>query len=160
MNNTILYAADLGIFEPMLMHSVSELAAKQNAKVTVLHCIEPIGIFADAVISSYLSEELKNELRTHGVERVFEEIKDKVLCVLEDELEDEDIDTNLLQDVRVVSGPVAETILFEAEQIDADLIVLGSHSHVSSMPSSLGSVAQKVLQTSHKPVLLVPTLNS
>lgn len=53
-------------------------------------------------------------------------------------------------------GPYAETILREAEQLRADVIVLGSHGHGRLHALLVGSVAEGVLRGAKVPVLVVP----
>ncbi len=53
-------------------------------------------------------------------------------------------------------GPCAETILREAERLDARLIVLGSHGHGRLHALLMGSVAEGVLRGMKVPVLVVP----
>ena len=49
----------------------------------------------------------------------------------------------------------ATAILKVAEEIQADLIIMGSHGHKGLKKWVLGSVAQEVLSSSHYPVLVV-----
>ncbi|NIQ94323.1 MAG: universal stress protein, partial [Desulfuromonadales bacterium] len=49
----------------------------------------------------------------------------------------------------------SQGILREAEQADADLIIMGTHQHTSIGEALLGSTALKVLHYSSKPVLLI-----
>lgn len=49
----------------------------------------------------------------------------------------------------------ATAILKVAEEIQADLIIMGSHGHKGLKKWVLGSVAQEVLSNSHYPVLVV-----
>ena len=49
----------------------------------------------------------------------------------------------------------ATAILKVAEEIPADLIVMGSHGHKGLKKWVLGSVAQEVLSSSHYPVLVI-----
>ncbi|EMP8612981.1 universal stress protein, partial [Acinetobacter baumannii] len=50
---------------------------------------------------------------------------------------------------------VHEEIIQAAQELNADLIVMGSHGRTSVRKLVLGSVAQKVLGESHIPVLIV-----
>ena len=49
----------------------------------------------------------------------------------------------------------ATTVCQEAERFGADLICIGSHAHAGLTAEVLGSVAQKVVAHSRKPVLVV-----
>lgn len=53
------------------------------------------------------------------------------------------------------SGSPAETIVWVAEKTDHDLIVMGSHGHSRAHRALLGSVSERVLETSLTPVLLM-----
>ncbi|WER50375.1 universal stress protein [Cupriavidus sp. WKF15] len=60
-----------------------------------------------------------------------------------------------LLDKPVSKGRLAETILAQADQCNADLIVLGAHGRRGYLRVVVGSVAQAVVHQSRKPVLLV-----
>jgi nucleotide-binding universal stress UspA family protein len=62
----------------------------------------------------------------------------------------------VLADVRLREGDTVRQILHEAESIDADLIVLGTHGRSGFERLTLGSVAEKVLRRAARPVLAVP----
>lgn len=53
-------------------------------------------------------------------------------------------------------GPTAETILAEAERLEADLVVMGSHGRGALYRALLGSVSEGVLRRTRVPVLVVP----
>jgi nucleotide-binding universal stress UspA family protein len=55
------------------------------------------------------------------------------------------------------SGAMAETILNEADAVDADAIVLGSRGRGGVGSFLLGSVSHAVLQSADRPVLIVPS---
>lgn len=57
----------------------------------------------------------------------------------------------------VGSGHVIEELLERAEEIDADVIVMGAHSRETIVERVLGTVADRVLRHAERPVLLVPT---
>ena len=54
---------------------------------------------------------------------------------------------------RVVSGYAAEEIVSVAEEVGADLIVLGTHGRKGIDKILFGSVAEKVIKTATVPVL-------
>src|SRR6266478_4614459 len=54
------------------------------------------------------------------------------------------------------TGAVVEEVLNEADVVNADLIVLGTHGHGAMYNLLVGSVTKGVLRRSTRPVLLVP----
>lgn len=160
MLNTILYATDLGLYGPFLLEHVCELAKRHGAQVHVVHAIEPIGLFADAILKTYVPDTVKSELQHGGIESVKDAIRLQVKHAFEDDFIDFEGNRDWIADVHVVDGAPADVILKEAERLGVDLIVLGTHGGVSSHATALGSVANKVLQLARVPVYLVPTSSS
>ena len=58
-----------------------------------------------------------------------------------------------------VQGPTIDTILAQADQLQADLIVVGSHGHGATYDLLVGSVSSGVIRKSKVPVLVVPARN-
>jgi len=58
------------------------------------------------------------------------------------------------------TGAVAEEILNEADALNADLIVMGTHGHGAVYNLLVGSATKGVLKHSTRPVLLVPSSRS
>jgi nucleotide-binding universal stress UspA family protein len=56
----------------------------------------------------------------------------------------------------LVPGATPETLVREAERLNADLIVLGSHGHGAIRRALLGSVSEHVLHHAHRPLLILP----
>ena len=56
----------------------------------------------------------------------------------------------------LVQGSTPETIVREAERLDSDLIVLGSHGHGALRRALLGSVSEHVLHHAGRPLLILP----
>jgi nucleotide-binding universal stress UspA family protein len=60
-------------------------------------------------------------------------------------------------DVRVTEGlKVADEVLVQAQRLDADVIVVGSHGRSGVERLLLGSIADRILRKSRRPVLVVP----
>ena len=56
---------------------------------------------------------------------------------------------------KIHHGPASEGIIFVADEVGADLIIMGSHGRTGVKRLLLGSVARAVLTESHIPVLIV-----
>lgn len=61
-----------------------------------------------------------------------------------------------LDRVLVCDRKPEDEILAAAQEMDADLVVVGTHGYTGMKRWLLGSVSERVLQASHRPVLLVP----
>ena len=158
MLKNILYASDLGLYGPFILEHVSELANRHHAQVTVIHAVEPVSVLADALLSTYVPEASMLALKHHGYEAVLTTIRARVKQAFEDDLMDFRGSTDWIRDVQVVGGEPAQVILEHAEEINADLIVMGTHGGRSGSRTAIGSVASKVLQLSRVPIYLVPTV--
>jgi nucleotide-binding universal stress UspA family protein len=58
----------------------------------------------------------------------------------------------------LLQGATVATLKAEAERLQADLIVLGSHGHGAMYNLLVGSVAEGLVRAARLPVLLVPTV--
>ena len=54
MIRSMLYATDLGLYAPFVMQHALALARTFNADLYVVHAVEPMGLFAESVLQSYL----------------------------------------------------------------------------------------------------------
>lgn len=59
-------------------------------------------------------------------------------------------------DIRLVTGSTVETLLAEAEEFKADLIVMGSHHRHGLAKLLVGSVSEEVLKEHKWPLYIVP----
>lgn len=57
----------------------------------------------------------------------------------------------------LVQGPIARTLLAQAEKLGADVIVVGSHGHGALFDLLAGSVSAAVIRKADRPVLVVPS---
>jgi nucleotide-binding universal stress UspA family protein len=69
-----------------------------------------------------------------------------------DRLREAGINTTAL----LVRGPVAATLLKEAERLKADVLVVGSHGHGAMLHMLVGSVSEQILKKAACPVLIIP----
>ena len=157
MIKNILYATDLGLYAPYLLEHVMSLASKHGAQVHAVHAIEPMGVFAESILTTYMSSREVAELRHRGFNDVMQKIREQVENAFADEFAECSCDLELINDIQVINGKPADVIIETAHRCKADLIVIGANSQPSDSPT-LGSVAQHVLSRSSVPVFLVPMI--
>ena len=156
MIHSILYATDLGLYAPFVMQHALALARTFRADLYVVHAVEPMGLFAESVLQSYLDEQALNEFHSQGLSTVMANIEQRVLDSFREELGEGQQDLALIQSVRVFQGDPSQVILEQAQKLSVDLLILGSHSHGAGGETPLGRTAARVLQLSQVPVYLVP----
>lgn len=160
MIRSMLYATDLGVYAPYVLQHALALARTFKAELYVIHVVEPMGLFAESVLQSYLSEDVLKELHSQGVNTVMEGIEQRVLDGFRDELGDGHQDLELIRSVRVVQGDPSSVILEQAGRLNVDLLVVGSRSHGAEGDTPIGRTAARVLQLSEVPVYMVPMLQN
>ncbi|UCR83527.1 universal stress protein [Pseudomonas chlororaphis] len=156
MIRSMLYATDLGLYAPYVMQHALELARTFNADLHVVHAVEPMGLFAESVLQSYLDEQALNEFHSQGLSTVMANIEQRVLDSFREELGEGMQDLALIQSVRVFQGEPSQVILEQASKLSVDLLIVGSHSHGAGGETPLGRTAARVLQLAKVPVYLVP----
>jgi nucleotide-binding universal stress UspA family protein len=57
-----------------------------------------------------------------------------------------------------LDGSPAAQLVIHAEKVKADLIIVGTHGRGGISHAILGSVAERVVQKAHRPVLVVPVV--
>ncbi|MBC2659411.1 universal stress protein [Pseudomonas sp. MSSRFD41] len=158
MIRSMLYATDLGVYAPYVMQHALELARTFNADLHVVHAVEPMGLFAESVLQSYLDEQSLNEFHRQGLNTVMANIEQRVLDSFREELGEGMQDLTLIQSVRVLQGDPSQVILEQTAKLSVDLLIVGSHSHGVGAQTPLGRTAARVLQLAKVPVYLVPLM--
>lgn len=152
---TILFACDLeGQTQSALGH-VMNLALAHQAKVVVMHVLEPIGAQATNMITNYLPEETTKAMRAENIKN----INEKMSKLLGDYLEENKEALASLThqpETKIAQGVPSEAIIHVAEKVEADIIVMNSRTHSRLGQMIIGSTANKVVHHSHIPVLVVP----
>jgi nucleotide-binding universal stress UspA family protein len=152
---TILYATDLAPGASEVFRYAMSLAHRYDAKIVVVHAVEPLSPSAQSMVNVYLGKETTEAHRREVQEQLVNETRDRLEQFCEtDECTDPEGE-NRVAEVRVVDGKPAQVIFAEAERTGAGLIVMGSHGHSAVGEILLGSTAHKVVQHAAIPVLLV-----
>jgi nucleotide-binding universal stress UspA family protein len=137
MFETIVWATDGSELADRALPYVKELARANGSRIVAVHANELLrGRFGGAPL---LADEPD----------VREQIEQQI-----EELKAEGFDVELK--VASGTGDTAELVAHAAVDVDADLIVLGTHGHGGIKSAVLGSVARGLLHASSCPVLAIP----
>ncbi len=153
---TVLYVTDLGEhMRPVFRYAVA-IARQHHARILMLHILEPMSSQSRFAVETYLSKEQFEQLQADGVSRVRDRMRQRLVDFCVDEMGQPPEQCEMVADVDVVSGRAAETIVHEAMERNADLIVMGTHTDPSFGAHLLGSTARSVTQLTRTPVLVIP----
>jgi len=150
---TILYTTSMGKHTRPVFRQAVNLATQFNARIVMLHVVEPMGEMGQALIQNYLPEDIVQKIHDEGIDSIRAQMQQRVADFCADELNSLPSELNLDVEHQVVEGNHVDSILQQARDINADLIVMGQqntfghHSHTT----------QQVSKNSTVPVLVVPT---
>ena len=152
----ILVATD---FTPNSDHAFKYalLMAKQHgAKIHLLHVVPQVDTSMRNYFSTIKGQDWMNDFEQQHAAEAHSEIKKELDSFARKELADTPQDQELFAGSEVAIGNPVATILETADRLDADVIVMGTHSKGALEHALLGSVAEKVLHKSTRPVFVVP----
>ena len=139
----LLVAIDFSEVTTNILERVSKLVKLTSAKIWLVHIASPEPDFIGYEVGPITERDfIAKKLQAQH----------KQLQALSKEMEDQGFDITPL----LIQGPTVETILEEAEKLDADMIVCGSHGHGTVFHILVGSISRGLLQKSTIPLLIVP----
>jgi nucleotide-binding universal stress UspA family protein len=153
--STILYATDLGDQTRPVFRQALALAKLYNAKIIMLHVVEPVGETAKAVISAYISQDFSEAMLKESMNDLLVRMKDRLRRFFEEECEEEKVCSNV-KELIVVAGKPSEEILRVSEEEKVDLIIVGKSTRTVRGLRVMGSTARRVSRIAMVPVLIVP----
>ena len=140
---SLLVALDFSAVSDGQLEIVSRLA-RPNREIFLLHVAEPD--------PSFIGMEAGPDEVRDQVAREFHEEHAK-LRTMADRLRATGYEVTAL----LVQGPTVQTILKEAEKVEAEVIVVGSHGRGKLFDLVVGSVSAGVIRKAKVPVLVVPS---
>jgi len=147
----ILYATDLSKNSSFAFLYATDMARRHNARIVMLHAIEPIPAYAAAYTG--ITDELKQKQQDETVEEIRKRLGD--FCrKAEAQIGPPCVD--LVSKILVPRGHPPEEILNAANEEGCDVIVLGTHGKGFLAHAFLGSVSSAVLNRTQKPVFIIP----
>ena len=148
----ILIALDNNVGAQKVAAGGYELAQALQAHTILMHVTTDATYYSSRNYSPIMGFDTFSNLDVEQTNAV-EKLKITAQNYLDDvklSLDDETIETVLKE------GDYAENILQTAEELKADIIVLGTHSRKGLDKVLLGSVAEKVLRSSTIPLFIIP----
>ncbi|OGP63628.1 MAG: hypothetical protein A2169_00570 [Deltaproteobacteria bacterium RBG_13_47_9] len=148
--NKILYATDLSKNSSYAFLYAIDMAKRHDAKIILLHAMEPIPAYADIYMGGMKEKQKQREAMIENIKGHLQAFCKKAEtqvgfpCV------------ELITKVVVSSGHPVEEILEAADKEGCDAIVLGTHGKGFLAQTFLGSVASSVLHRTRKPVFIIP----
>ena len=153
---TILYATDMTPNAAFALRHAVSIARRYDAQVKVLHVLAEVDSSVVNYVATVMGEERLADFEIQHHKEVAEEIKKRIKSFAAEELNNQEDDLKRIISVEARHGNPIGEILEEADDCSADLIVIGSHGKGALSYAFLGSVAEKLLRKSHRPVLVVP----
>ena len=144
----ILVPTDFSESADKAVEHAADIAAKYNAKVTVLHVVEEnvkqcaIDYMVDYCISDDFAKTFERELMKASNERLAKQI-----ASLKDSKK---VDIAYM----VKKGDTADAILNEQDKMGADLIVIAAHGKIGVVKHEIGGVTDKVVRAAKCHVLI------
>jgi nucleotide-binding universal stress UspA family protein len=130
-----------------------ELAQSMNAEVILLHVISEAFYYSTQNYSPIMGFEGFNNLDMVQLTNmeILKKAAQDYLDISKKHLGDNNIQTVVRE------GDFAESIVDAAKQLEADIIVMGSHGRHGLDKMLLGSVAEQVLHKTDIPLFIIPT---
>jgi nucleotide-binding universal stress UspA family protein len=140
---TILVPVDFSQATDAVIAWAADLAERTDGRLWLLHVAAPDPAF----VGFEAGPEVVREGRARELRQEHRDLQARA-----DALRAKGLDATAL----LVEGPTVEKVLAEAQRLEADLIVMGSHGRGALSRALLGSVSEGVLRGAHCPVTILP----
>jgi nucleotide-binding universal stress UspA family protein len=152
----ILVATDFSDHSMLVFKHAVMLARQNNAQIYLLHVMRPIDPYISSFFSGHAGEKQIEQLEQTKFKALQDELKNDLDAFAQQELANYPDDLNRFAGTEVIYGIPDVEILAFAERNHVDVIVLGGHGRSAIEQAFLGSVAEKVLRKSTRPVFVIP----
>ncbi len=142
MSSKIVVGVDGSDWSDRALAAAAEIAKRDGASLVLCHVVERIAAKGDMAPLHADEPELKEAIEKRAAE-----------------LREEGIDAEVRMEAIILGGP-ARSIADVAEEVGADLVVVGTRGRSALGGAILGSVTQKLLHLVSCPVLCVPAPRS
>jgi len=152
----ILYATDLSANSAYAFRYAMNSAVMHDAKIVILHVLEDMKGMGPAMLDGYLSEEDRKRIYDERIADVTEQTRKRLEVLYEREKAFSTEAADRVESIEIVGGYPAEEILRMADELNCDVIIMGTHGKGIISHTFLGSVAERILRRVRKPVFIIP----
>lgn len=145
----VLYATDLSENSMYAFRYAVNTIEKHDAEMIILHVIEDI---SPAVWAYGMLDRDMTDIKDGTMEKLDARLDE--FC--KSELREKPECLKRIRGVEIRKGYPAEEILRTADEKKCDVIIMGTHGKGLLTHTFLGSVAERVLRRSRKPVFIIP----
>jgi len=151
----ILYATDLSENARYAFSYAADLAQKYGAQITIISVLETFSPNSETRLKDMVGTEKWEQLKAEHAKGSVEKIKGRVSNFCQEMDDQIDSCSQRVDDIRVPQGVPHVEILKTAKNIEADIIILGTHGHNIFQDSLLGSTARRIVKDSQIPVMVI-----
>ena len=152
----ILYATDLSPNSAYALQWAMNSVQKHDARMTVLHVLEPLAPTASAMVETIITPEQKHKIYSEKRSFALDRIRRRLQQFFEKELTEDVESQKRIASILVTEGLAANEILQKADELDCDAIIMGTHGKGIMAYTFLGSTTKRVLRRTRKPVFIIP----
>jgi nucleotide-binding universal stress UspA family protein len=151
----ILYATDLSENARFAFGYAASLANRYTAQITILHVLEELSPTTMLLIGDIVGEKRLSSLRSDKEQEIIASIQKRLKDFTASFCREAPQCPINVNQIIVETGHPVSRIIATAEEIDADIIVMGSHGQGMLEQVVIGSTSRRVLRRCKKPVLVI-----
>ena len=152
----ILYATDLSKNSAYAFRYAINSAEKHDAKIHILHVLEEMKLTGEFMLLGSVEQGKLEAIRNQRQEDSINRIKRRIEEFCQRELKNKPECQDRIASIQVVEGNPAAEILQKADELDANIVIMGTHGKGWLAHSFLGSVAENILHRIKIPVFIIP----
>ena len=151
----ILYASDIEKGSRPAFRAAVSLCGHYDAQITYLHVLESEHT-QNMALQSLLKEEGMRAMYENSLVDLKTKLETRINRFCSDELEENEMLSSAQMNSVIREGKPWEVIVQVANELDVDVIVMGTRPHTGLGHALMGSTATKVMNHAKRPVLIVP----
>lgn len=153
---SILLATDLSHNASEAFKHATILSRLNDAKIHILHVIPEVDASVRTYVAAIMGEEKLDKLEVSHEENARELIRQTIDDFTKKELAEHPEDLKRVGEILIDHGQPAVRIVETADRLNVDLIVMATHGKGALEQTFLGSVTEKALRISKRPVYVIP----